>query len=50
LDTGDEDNIGGAGTPVSITFLGQIYGEVKVLALARAFQDATEFHSKHPKL
>jgi len=50
LDTGDEDNIGGPGTPVSITFLGAMYGEAKMLALARAFQDATEFHKKHPAL
>jgi Asp-tRNA(Asn)/Glu-tRNA(Gln) amidotransferase A subunit family amidase len=49
-DTGDEDNIGGAGTPVSITFLGALYGEAKMLAMARAFQDATDFHTKHPKL
>lgn len=49
-DSGDEDNIGGPGTPVSITFLGSLYGEAKMLALARAFQDATDFHTKHPKL
>jgi Asp-tRNA(Asn)/Glu-tRNA(Gln) amidotransferase A subunit family amidase len=49
-DSGDEDNIGGPGTPVSITFLGALYGEAKMLALARAFQDATDFHTKHPKL
>ncbi len=49
-DPGDEDNIGGAGTPVSITFLGALYGEAKMLAMARAFQDATDFHTKHPKL
>ena len=36
------------GTPTSITFLGQLYGEVKLLAFARAYQDATDFHLKHP--
>ncbi len=39
-----------AGTPTSITFVGQLYGEAKLLAAAKAYQDATEFHTKHPKL
>ena len=41
---------GGPGTPTSITFLGQIFGEAKMLALAKAYQDATGFHLKHPTL
>jgi len=41
---------GGPGTPVSLTFLGQLYGEAKVLAAARAYQEATGFHLKHPTL
>jgi Asp-tRNA(Asn)/Glu-tRNA(Gln) amidotransferase A subunit family amidase len=41
---------GGPGTPVSLTFLGRLYGEAKMLALARAYQDATGFHLKHPDL
>jgi Asp-tRNA(Asn)/Glu-tRNA(Gln) amidotransferase A subunit family amidase len=41
---------GGPGTPVSLTFLGQLYGEAKLLAVARAYQDATDFHLKHPGL
>ncbi len=41
---------GGPGTPVSLTFLGQLYGDAKVLALARAYQEATKFHLRHPKL
>lgn len=41
---------GGPGTPVSLTFLGQLYGEAKLLAVAKAYQDATDFHLKHPKL
>lgn len=40
---------GGPGTPVSLTFLGQLYGEAKLLAFARAYQEATGFHLKHPK-
>jgi Asp-tRNA(Asn)/Glu-tRNA(Gln) amidotransferase A subunit family amidase len=38
------------GTPTSITFTGRLYGEAELLALARAYQDATSFHLKHPKL
>jgi Asp-tRNA(Asn)/Glu-tRNA(Gln) amidotransferase A subunit family amidase len=41
---------GGPGTPVSLTFLGQLYGEAKLLALGKAYQDATGFHLKHPQL
>src|SRR5579871_488276 len=41
---------GGPGTPLSLTFLGQLYGEAKLLALAKAYQDATDFHLKHPSL
>src|ERR1700675_2938585 len=43
-DNGDDDNIGGSGTPLSLTFLGNLYGEAKLLALARAYQEATGFH------
>src|SRR5690349_17682350 len=52
LDHGDatRDNVAGPGTPVSLTFLGQLYGEGKLLALARAYQEATGFHKLHPKL
>jgi Asp-tRNA(Asn)/Glu-tRNA(Gln) amidotransferase A subunit family amidase len=41
---------GGPGTPLSLTFLGQLYGEAKMLSLAKAYQDATDFHHKHPLL
>jgi Asp-tRNA(Asn)/Glu-tRNA(Gln) amidotransferase A subunit family amidase len=41
---------GGPGTPLSLTFLGQLYGEAKMLAFAKAYQDATSFHLQHPKL
>ena len=42
-------NIGGPGTPVSLTFLGDLYGEAKLLAFARAYQEATGFHRAHPE-
>ncbi len=38
------------GTPVSITFMGRLNGEASVLALARAYQEATGFHTRHPAL
>jgi Asp-tRNA(Asn)/Glu-tRNA(Gln) amidotransferase A subunit family amidase len=50
IDTGDEDNIGGPGTPVSLTFLAGHYQDAKLCAFARAYQDATGFHLKHPQL
>ena len=49
-DNGEDDNIGGPGTPVSLTFLGNLYCEAELLAFARAYQDATGFHRKHPTL
>jgi Asp-tRNA(Asn)/Glu-tRNA(Gln) amidotransferase A subunit family amidase len=45
-----EVDAGGPGTPLSLTFLGQLYGEAKMLALARAYQEATDFHRKQPRL
>jgi Asp-tRNA(Asn)/Glu-tRNA(Gln) amidotransferase A subunit family amidase len=38
------------GTPTSITFTGQLFGEGKLLAVARAYQDATGFHRRRPGL
>jgi Asp-tRNA(Asn)/Glu-tRNA(Gln) amidotransferase A subunit family amidase len=38
------------GTPTSISFIGQLFGEAKLLAVAKAYQDATDFHLRHPKL
>ena len=38
------------GLPTSICFMGQLFGEAKILAVAKQFQDATGFHKKHPKL
>jgi Asp-tRNA(Asn)/Glu-tRNA(Gln) amidotransferase A subunit family amidase len=50
IDDGDHDNIGGPGTPVSITFLGALYQDAKLAAFAAAYQQATGFHKQHPKL
>ncbi|HEX4542788.1 MAG TPA: amidase [Candidatus Acidoferrum sp.] len=49
-DVNDFQNAGGPGTPTSLTFLGKLYGEAELLALARAYQEATGFHLLHPKL
>lgn len=38
------------GSPASITFMGRLYGEAALLAVAKAYQDATDFHLKHPPL
>jgi Asp-tRNA(Asn)/Glu-tRNA(Gln) amidotransferase A subunit family amidase len=38
------------GTPVSITFIGNLYREDQLLAVAKAYQDATEWNKKHPAL
>ncbi|MBM4160709.1 MAG: amidase [Ignavibacteria bacterium] len=38
------------GSPTSISFIGRLFGEAKLLAVAKAFQDATDFHLRHPNL
>jgi Asp-tRNA(Asn)/Glu-tRNA(Gln) amidotransferase A subunit family amidase len=38
------------GHPTGLSFIGQLFGEAKMLALAKAYQDATEWHRKHPLL
>ncbi len=38
------------GTPTSISFVGKLYGEAETLAVARAYQEATDFHLKRPAL
>jgi Asp-tRNA(Asn)/Glu-tRNA(Gln) amidotransferase A subunit family amidase len=50
VDTGDEDNIGGPGTPVSITFLAGLYDDGRLAAFAQAYQEATGFNKVHPRL
>lgn len=49
-DTGDDDSIGGPGTPVSLTFLGGHYQDAKLCAFTRTYQQATGFEKLHPKL
>jgi len=39
-----------AGTPTGICFLGKLFGEAELLALAKKYQDATPFHRRHPSL
>ena len=50
IDDGDNDDIGGPGTPVSLTFLAGHYQDAKLAAFARAYQQATTFHTLHPRL
>ena len=35
--------------PSSITFIGDLYKEAETLRVAKAFQDATDFHIRKPK-
>jgi Asp-tRNA(Asn)/Glu-tRNA(Gln) amidotransferase A subunit family amidase len=37
-------------TPTSIVFIGQLFGEAKLLAIAKKYQDATGFHLLHPDI
>ncbi|GAA4312899.1 amidase [Nibribacter koreensis] len=34
--------------PTTITFIGKLFGEADLLAFAKAYQDGTDFHKKHP--
>ncbi|MBS1271457.1 MAG: Glutamyl-tRNA(Gln) amidotransferase subunit A [Candidatus Marinimicrobia bacterium] len=36
------------GTPMSISFMGQLFDEGMLLTVAKQYQDATDFHEKHP--
>jgi Asp-tRNA(Asn)/Glu-tRNA(Gln) amidotransferase A subunit family amidase len=38
------------GHPTSITFLGRLYNEGEILALARAYQERAGWHQRHPAL
>ena len=38
------------GKPTSITFLGRLYAEAEILALARAYQERAGFHLRRPTL
>jgi Asp-tRNA(Asn)/Glu-tRNA(Gln) amidotransferase A subunit family amidase len=39
-----------SGSPTSVTFFGRPFGEANILALGKAYQDAAQIHTKHPKL
>ena len=43
------DGFSSDGTPTSITFNGRLFGESEILALARAYQEVTGFHLRHPE-
>jgi Asp-tRNA(Asn)/Glu-tRNA(Gln) amidotransferase A subunit family amidase len=36
------------GTPTSITFIGRLFDEGRLIAFAKKYQDATDFNKKHP--
>lgn len=38
------------GRPTSISFLGNLYDEATILAVAKALQEATDFDKKHPEM
>lgn len=38
------------GSPTSITFIGRLFDEATVLAVAKKYQDATDFHKQYPPL
>jgi Asp-tRNA(Asn)/Glu-tRNA(Gln) amidotransferase A subunit family amidase len=44
------NNVGGPGTPVSITFLAPLYGEANACTLANAYQQHAGFINLRPKL
>ena len=44
------DGFDDKGAPTSISFIGNLYEEGKMLRLAQAFQEATDFHLQHPPL
>ncbi len=47
---GARGNVGGPGTPVSITFLGRLYDDARLCAFAKLYQEKTGFHLRHPAL
>lgn len=50
FDDGNSDDIGGPGTPVSITFLAAHYNDAVLLEFGRAYQEATGFQKLHPPI
>jgi Asp-tRNA(Asn)/Glu-tRNA(Gln) amidotransferase A subunit family amidase len=44
------NGVTGEGKASSITFTGRLYGEAAALAVAKAYQDATDFHRQRPTI
>jgi len=44
------DGFSQGGEPTALSFIGGLYKDAAVLAVARAYQDATEFHLRRPPL
>jgi Asp-tRNA(Asn)/Glu-tRNA(Gln) amidotransferase A subunit family amidase len=44
------NGFGRDGIPTSVCFIGNLFAEAKILAAAKIYQDATDFHKKHPKM
>ncbi len=42
------DGVSSDGLPASICFMGRLFGEAELLAVAKQYQDATGFHLRHP--
>jgi len=38
------------GHPTALAFIGRVFGEAQMLALARAYQESTDWHRRHPTL
>lgn len=38
------------GTPTSITFIGRLFDEGRLIAFAKKYQDSTNYHKKHPSM
>jgi Asp-tRNA(Asn)/Glu-tRNA(Gln) amidotransferase A subunit family amidase len=38
------------GHPTGLTFIGKLFGEAQMLAMAKTYQDSAGWHLKHPKL
>jgi Asp-tRNA(Asn)/Glu-tRNA(Gln) amidotransferase A subunit family amidase len=38
------------GTPTSITFIGRLFDEGRLIAFAKLYQDSTDFHKQHPEM
>jgi Asp-tRNA(Asn)/Glu-tRNA(Gln) amidotransferase A subunit family amidase len=43
------NGFGDSGSPTNVTFFARPFGEMELLALAKAYQDAAGFHLKRPK-